>query len=664
MSARWLIRVILAVSRFAVIAGILISPLVFGPSPAEAKRGDGMLMYAAASNTTPQIKTYSQATNSFTNAGTPASGTQPVITQLKSSPFKNEFIGGYEDPSGNLRIVCFDGSSWSSEWSVTVAGSGTTRRFDIAFETSTGDVTVAYARNTTTTNGLAFRTKPGSTGCGTSNWAAAQNFPNSPSVTTGNIQWVKAARDGRAGSDLATFIWADSNSDLGTAVWSGSGFTNFQTLETSLEVVSAAQDVDNFEVQYESTSGDAMVVWANSSGNNGTMGGMYATCAGGTSSCSWSAPAKIWTQAGDDATSLDLSADPTSDRMAFASIGNAGADLQAAYWNGSSWTRYANLDTTCESPAAGRRLTQTGWVTNNGNTRWIITYDDASGTGLSWYAATPGSAPAKQTDFTTSPTINDIRNRYQIDNHPFNDATLMLLVSDSTKKVMAERLSMDASGNLAWVDASAGSGAATTNVVPAEGFSFVYNRYSGPLILNFDIVDGSGTSVPSPSIGMSTQVFDFGCGSSTGTLGTLNQRLRISNSTLNPSWVLSIAATDGPTAQWSGGSGAYDYNDQAGAPPGCSAGGDADSTAGLLGFDGTGGSVDPDPTCTSTGVSLGSAASFEEGTQDSVTLVSSGSDAETECYWDVTGIEVAQTIPAEQPAGLYGINLTLTLAAN
>ncbi|HUC20502.1 MAG TPA: hypothetical protein VMR98_03360, partial [Candidatus Polarisedimenticolaceae bacterium] len=346
--------------------------------------------------------------------------------------------------------------------------------------------------------------------------------------------------------------------------------------------------------------------------------------------------------AGDDATSMDLSADPNSDEMAFSSIGNAGADLQAAYWSGSAWTFYANQDITAETPTAGTRLTQTGWVTNNGITKWIVTYDDASGTALSWYAASPGSAPVAQTDFVTSPTINDVRERYQIDNNPFKDSELLLTISDSTKKVVAERLTMGSAGALAWADASPGAGAATINTIPAEGFSFQYNRYAPPGSLSLDIVDTGGSSVTSPAFSMSALIASFRCDTSTGTLGTSAQRVRIQNTTNNAPWSVSVAATAGNAALWSSGGASYDFNDRSGSPLGCSAGGDSDVYAGSLSLATGGAALAAQSGCANTGVSLGGGSAFNEGTVDTITLATADANAAVDCYWDITGILATQ----------------------
>ncbi len=76
-----------------------------------------------------------------------------------------------------------------------------------------------------------------------------------------------------------------------------------------------------------------------------------------------------------------------------------------------------------------------------------------------------------------------------------------------------------------------------------------------------DIVDSGGTSVPSPSVSMSSGVYSFGGQVTTGTLGTSSQKIRIQNTTGKSQWVMSIAADAGPTALWSAGTPKYDFND-------------------------------------------------------------------------------------------------------
>lgn len=459
--------------------------------------GDGILFYAASANTTPQWRTYTNSTNDFSaNSGTVV-GAQPAINQVKTSPTKQEAVAAYQDTSGNLRVLCYDGTTWTQDWTVAVAGAGTptTRRFDIAYETNTGDVTVAYSRNTAATNALAYRTKAGSTGCGSANWEAAANFPTTTTVTSATVMWVKAIRDGRSAQNLSAWVWLDNaaiNADLGGAIWSGSAFTNFKQIETSMEHITAVGDTDNFDVQYESLSGDVMVVWGNSAGGSGTNGYRYMTCTGGTSGCTWSAltmlPGPL-----DGAMQVDLSADPLSNKMAMAGICTGSSDLSAGYWDGTGpWTGYANVDQSTETPTAGMKLVSTGWLTNNGNTKWYLSYDDSSGAGISYKYAINGGAITSPSDYVSTPILNDIRGRYDTDANPFNSAEMIQTVSDSTNGIFAYKLSMDTSGNLSWSNMVSAASLGTKPYHPQQGFSFTYWRYI-PLatIISVTVSDGN-----------------------------------------------------------------------------------------------------------------------------------------------------------------------------
>ncbi len=445
-----------------------------------ASSGDGILFYAAAANTTPQWRTYNRATNDFSANANTVAGTQPAMTQVKTSPKKQEAIAAYQDTTGNLQVMCYDGTSWTNEWSIAVAPTGTptTRRFDIAYETSTGDVTVAYSRNTAATNALAYRTKAGSTGCGTANWATAANFPTATAATAATVVWVKAVRDGRSAQNLSAWVWLDNaatNADLGGAIWDGAAFTNFKAIETSMEHITAVGDTDNFDIQAESLSGEYMAVWGNSAGANGTNGSRYMTCTGGTSACTWGTATAIPTIT-DDATNLDLSSDPLTDKMAFAAIGNAGADLSAAYWSGSAWTGYANVDAATEAPTVGTKLVTTGWLTNGANTKWYINYDDAAGD-IDWAHAIDGGAITIATEYASTPVLNDIRSRYDTDVNPFNTAELITTVSDSTNGIFAYKLSMDSAGALAWSNTASAVSLGTKPSTPQQGFSYTYWRF-------------------------------------------------------------------------------------------------------------------------------------------------------------------------------------------
>lgn len=73
----------------------------------------------------------------------------------------------------------------------------------------------------------------------------------------------------------------------------------------------------------------------------------------------------------------------------------------------------------------------------------------------------------------------------------------------------------------------------------------------------------------------------------------------------------------------------------------------------------------PKSGCDTTGLALGSSAAFNEETSvNSVTLVTGGATSSLNCYWDLTDVSISQTIPKEQKAEAYSINMTLTIVAN
>jgi hypothetical protein len=180
--------------------------------------------------------------------------------------------------------------------------------------------------------------------------------------------------------------------------------------------------------------------------------------------------------------------------------------------------------------------------------------------------------------------------------------------------------------------------------------------------LSVDIVDAGGVTVGSPSVSMSPASFSFTNQTATGTFGTSSQKVRVDNGTGTATWTLSIAADAGATAFWDGAAADYDFND-----PTASAGdgGDADSLGGQMTIDPSSATITPEGGCTLTNISAGSSSAFNQGVTDSITLASAASGADTNCYWDITDIDISQTIPAEQPAGSdYDINMTLSIIAS
>lgn len=179
--------------------------------------------------------------------------------------------------------------------------------------------------------------------------------------------------------------------------------------------------------------------------------------------------------------------------------------------------------------------------------------------------------------------------------------------------------------------------------------------------LSVDIVDSGGSTVTSPSVDMDSVEFSFSDQTATGTFATSDEKIRVDNGTGTDTWTLSLAADGGATDFWDGASSDYDYNDST---ANAGDGGDTDSLGGEMTVDPSGITITPEGGCTTTNISAGSSDAFDEGTTDSITLASAASGADTSCYWDITGVDISQTIPAEQPVDNYSIDMTLSIVAS
>lgn len=198
----------------------------------------------------------------------------------------------------------------------------------------------------------------------------------------------------------------------------------------------------------------------------------------------------------------------------------------------------------------------------------------------------------------------------------------------------------------------------------------VFNSWRGqiaafrlkPIQLAADVVDGAGVSVGAPSVSFASQTFGFACQTTTATLGTASQKIRVTNTTATPGWQLSIAPTNGPTAFWTdGGTNTYDVNDPT--TTGCGDGADADAVAGQMTINPSVSTITPSTNgCTATGLTKGASTAFSQGVTDSIPLLTSAG-GEINCSWDLTGVAISQTVPAEQHYTSYSVGLTMTIVA-
>lgn len=186
-----------------------------------------------------------------------------------------------------------------------------------------------------------------------------------------------------------------------------------------------------------------------------------------------------------------------------------------------------------------------------------------------------------------------------------------------------------------------------------------------PGSLSVDIVDGSYVTVGSPSVALDSVTAGFGCQSATGTLGTVSQAIYVKNpDAADNGWAVSIAGST-TTAVWDSAGTDIDFNDPSGS--GCTDGADADSVGGQMTVDPSGGTLATGQclSCGTSNITKWSSASFSEGTTNSITILTGASGSDDFGDWKLTGVDISQTIPAEQGAATdYDINMTISILAS
>lgn len=192
-----------------------------------------------------------------------------------------------------------------------------------------------------------------------------------------------------------------------------------------------------------------------------------------------------------------------------------------------------------------------------------------------------------------------------------------------------------------------------------------FTQTINPGTLSVDIVDGSYVSVGSPSVAMGAVSFSFACQTATGVFGTATQNIYVKNpDAADNGWVVSLAAS-APTAYWASAGTNMDFNDPT--TVGCTDGADADSLRGQMTVDPSVGTITAGQclSCATTSITKGSSSAFNEGTVDSITILTGATASADIGDWKLTGVSISQKIPPEQPAASdYSISLTLTIVAS
>lgn len=603
-----------------------------------------------------------------------ASYNYPEQTVVESSPTRDEKIAVTTQSDGFINVLRWNGVNWATEWS-TVTGLGYVPRVAIAYEQLSGRALVIYSRNTSDTNEIGYRIWDGE------GWSTEHHLD--AVRTSGVVQYITAAS--RPGSNELAIAWADSNLDLSANFWTGSAWAGERStpLETELGTLAGYTDeitTPIVDLAFESQSGNLMVAWGHdwhppgdpdinatlrravrTAGPSGTWGNVLGT------NFVW----RIRT--------IRLASDPNSDAIAMTFHSNGRADgtnsnniVRFGYWTGSGWSAHSGAYTS-STMTPGESDLDVMWLRASNKSAIVYAFDLQSGTAGTYYIVrnhTDGTWMTNPVVDTGSPTPTHDKSQVTTLSDPHDPAKGSIVMVDKNNDLFVKNITFNGTGTSVTLSAGEGGGSPLSTTIDSTetmgwkvGATYNY-PLSTPSSLNTNIVNASGFPVPNPSVSMVGVAISNTCQVATGVFGTNGQRIRVENNTANRRWTLSLAPTDGVTANWSSETATYDFNDPAGSPAGCGDGGDADTIAGQLTVNPNAGTIVGKSGCSTTHISKGSSGAFNQGSTDAITLMSSSILAPTNCYWDLLDVELSQRIPAYQAGGRYTINMTVTVVAN
>ncbi|MES2970926.1 MAG: hypothetical protein V4702_01220, partial [Patescibacteria group bacterium] len=235
-----LLAVVLVVS---ILQAVINKPAQAQQTPSGAS-GKGLLIYSD-NTTTPQKRQWNFGSSAFSTEAATTTWDDVYQTVTQASPTVKDFwVTGVADASGNLdvRTSTDGGATWTAGVTPTIGGTGTTRRFDIAFEQQSGDIVVMYSKNATTNEIGVRRYASGS-------WQSEVTFD--PSATSNIITWIEMTEKPNSDELAVSYLTDTTAANISAGVWIGevnsfSGWTtSYDTPEVAIKemVIDATNSV-------------------------------------------------------------------------------------------------------------------------------------------------------------------------------------------------------------------------------------------------------------------------------------------------------------------------------------------------------------------------------------------------------------------------------------
>lgn len=313
----------------------------------------------------------------------PSAGSPIRQAVVRYSPINQKVVIVTLSNDGYLDgYVCFVDCTNPNSWTVSNnigrvwSTAGNQRRFDIQFESATGNLLLVYSVfDTDGTRDIGYKVLPNTA----ASFSSGEKYLDDNS-TVSDIQytWVALDRNPINTSNEILFVGFDAtSSDVMGAVWKDGEWQSRIELTTDSTATGGGEAI---AVAYAADGSKGMIA-----AGRGTVGNIAYSFWNGTS---WSAIGTFDIDAGDanDVIWLKLKPDPASDSIMAVWLDN-GADLGTAYWNGASFIVGPQHDNATDT-STGSRCADYIW---GNDSRGVLVWDtDTTGATLSYRSWTAG----------------------------------------------------------------------------------------------------------------------------------------------------------------------------------------------------------------------------------------------------------------------------------
>ncbi|MCG2676717.1 hypothetical protein L6304_06070, partial [bacterium] len=304
----------------------------------EQSSGDAIVVFTINTNVIPQYYSWNgSAWGTVAEACAAIGSGDSEWIGLASKPGADEIIMVTQDANYDVYAQIWDGSAWGNAVNLTAATDVLTNQcFDVAYEQLNKRAMVVY---TTLDNYI-----PKYSIWETANLWVAGGEAAPIADTVNDLRWVRLAA--RPGSNEILLATSDTDPDLNVQLWYSGATETWSTVPTLVaDDTLPTIDFRSFNVAYESTSGEGMVVWSDDDetaeycnwDGSSWSGGSTAMSATATYSVAWVA----------------LASNPDSNEIMLMTSNYVVAVPSVAFddeynvnkWDGSSWSGPTNVET-------------------------------------------------------------------------------------------------------------------------------------------------------------------------------------------------------------------------------------------------------------------------------------------------------------------------------